>query len=218
MHADDRLLRRDPARLLSVRPRVSLEEPRRELLECRHLLLRFVGLVGTVFDDQPFTILSPTSRCGLGRYGHHTPIAVLEPSGRRTIISASHLSPYGLTLTLIAVRLLRMAMAHTFGSASLTGRRVSKAPVGPSVSRLEADPSRPSSRLLSVLSAGASRLPRWSSTHAPPPAEHHTRGSSILQYPSSTREFLHWGHDRLQMDLTVPDGALCATEHGRRPP
>ena len=39
MHAQDHFLRRDPARLLPIRSRVAVDETRRELSQCRYLLL-----------------------------------------------------------------------------------------------------------------------------------------------------------------------------------
>ena len=58
--SEDHLLRRDPAWLLSVRPRVSVEESRRELFKCGHLLL---GLRRTVLQQVPLPVLAP-SLCG----------------------------------------------------------------------------------------------------------------------------------------------------------
>ena len=56
MNVQDRLLGSDPARLLTVRPRVAVHEPRRKLFKCRYLLL---GMGKAVLQQVPLTILTP---------------------------------------------------------------------------------------------------------------------------------------------------------------
>jgi hypothetical protein len=57
MNLEDRFFRRDPARLLPVRPRMSLNESRRELFQCGHLLL---DLGPAVLQHVPLAILAPS--------------------------------------------------------------------------------------------------------------------------------------------------------------
>src|SRR5262245_9620213 len=57
MDPQDRLLRCDPARPLSVRPRLPFEETRRELFERWYLLFRFGA---AVLQHMPLTILAPS--------------------------------------------------------------------------------------------------------------------------------------------------------------
>jgi len=56
MHSKQQFLGGNPARFLSVRARVSVYEPRRELFQGRDLLL---GLRRTVLQHVPLAILTP---------------------------------------------------------------------------------------------------------------------------------------------------------------
>src|SRR4030095_3491506 len=83
MHPKDRLLRRYSARLLSIGYRVLLEESRRELLECGHLLRRLMFEFWTVRQQMPVTGLGSPLGSRPGRPGRLTalpiPPAVRQP-------------------------------------------------------------------------------------------------------------------------------------------
>ena len=80
----DGLLRGDPARLLPIRPRVAVEEPRRELFKCGHLLL---GLRQAVLQQVPLTVLAPSLR---GRLGARWSIADAPGAGSRSSNRVHH--------------------------------------------------------------------------------------------------------------------------------
>src|SRR5713101_3328848 len=114
MNPDNRILRRDSARLLPIRPRVPVEEPRRELFKCRHLLF---GFGPTVLEQMPLTVLAPSLRSGLRRHGCFAPVPV-----HRAVRQAEgdvHLPPAPSIRSYSHHRPTPSAMARTFGGATL---------------------------------------------------------------------------------------------------
>jgi hypothetical protein len=84
--SEDGFDRVDAARLVTVRPRVAVDESRRECFQGRHLPF---GLWRTVLQQVSLAILCPSVSRRFREAGRPFPLRYCEPSGSRMVMSTS---------------------------------------------------------------------------------------------------------------------------------
>ena len=133
-----------PLGLCRSATRVALQKLRRELLECWHLLLRWLG---TVLQQMPLAVLAPAPRAGLRFDGRLVPFPVTRPVGEaelnvhlpsavsiRSYFHAHRRSLAGLVAAVIALVAIRLeeippAVGQGNGAVLRADRRRANQPV-----------------------------------------------------------------------------------------
>ena len=111
-----------PARLLAIGHNVVLQNSRRKLRDCRHLLVSW-STVRTVLQQMPLTILPPAHRAGLRAHGRFAPLS-MPVVIRQPEVDVHFPPPFrnGLIVTLIVFS--PVTTACSCGRASLNKSRV----------------------------------------------------------------------------------------------